>query len=147
MTHDLQLVKDVLTLSSLVEVKSDFVRSYKWRRFVLPDAKASVIDGGTTLPTDTVSTTQFDVEQLLLLNPPSKVAADATGATVSAQPAPPVVGEHLHVHADASHVHDYDYAAEEYEDDEDEDDDEDDVVFVLGKDADRSWTPERKVES
>ncbi|KAH9921379.1 hypothetical protein B0H21DRAFT_199855 [Amylocystis lapponica] len=47
LTMDLQLVKDVLTLSSLVEVREDWVRMRQWEQFVLPYAPKSALEGGS----------------------------------------------------------------------------------------------------
>lgn len=142
LTYDFLLVKDVLAMSSLAEVSGDFVRPLKWSRYVLPDAKPSVIEGAATLPADPLTTAQVDVEQLLLQHPPAKASGEASSATIPSQPT-----EHLHVPAAENSIREGGAEdAQEYEDDEDEDE-EDDVVFVLGKDASRSWTPERKSES
>lgn len=43
LTHDLQRVKEVMRLSSLVEVHEDWVRTRDWRPFVLPNAQESVV--------------------------------------------------------------------------------------------------------
>lgn len=43
LTEDWQLVKDVLTLSSLVEVYGDWVRMRDWKLYVLPTAPASTV--------------------------------------------------------------------------------------------------------
>lgn len=46
LTLDPQQVRDVLALSSIVELRDDCVRmgGGEWRRFVLPDAPASTIE-------------------------------------------------------------------------------------------------------
>ncbi|KAK2465616.1 hypothetical protein APHAL10511_002508 [Amanita phalloides] len=44
LTHDYQCVKDVLTLSSLLTVKHDWVRMHGWERFVLPNAAPSKVE-------------------------------------------------------------------------------------------------------
>ncbi|KAH9057959.1 hypothetical protein EDB83DRAFT_2389247 [Lactarius deliciosus] len=46
LTLDPQLVRDVLTLSSIVELRDDCVRmgGGEWRRFVLPDAPTSTVE-------------------------------------------------------------------------------------------------------
>lgn len=46
LTNDVQMVKDVLGLSSLVEVRDDFVRmsNDQWRSFVLPGAAVSSLE-------------------------------------------------------------------------------------------------------
>ncbi|KDR68447.1 hypothetical protein GALMADRAFT_146404 [Galerina marginata CBS 339.88] len=49
LTPDAQLVRDVLTLSSLVQVRGSMVRMGGWDRFVLPDAAPSSVED-TPLP-------------------------------------------------------------------------------------------------
>ncbi|THH29241.1 hypothetical protein EUX98_g4936 [Antrodiella citrinella] len=44
LTVDLQLVRDVLMLSSLVEVRGDFVRMRAWQQYVLPAAPPSTVE-------------------------------------------------------------------------------------------------------
>ncbi|KAF8178429.1 hypothetical protein BJ912DRAFT_856244 [Pholiota molesta] len=44
LTMDVQFVKDVLTLSSLVQVRGSMVRMGGWERFVLPDAAPSSVE-------------------------------------------------------------------------------------------------------
>ncbi|KAI0790350.1 hypothetical protein C8Q75DRAFT_112098 [Abortiporus biennis] len=44
LTLDLQLVQDVLALSSLVEVRDDYVRIHRWERYILPTAAKSVVE-------------------------------------------------------------------------------------------------------
>ncbi len=46
LTLDPQLVRDVLVLSSIVELRDDCVRmgGGEWRRFVLPDAPTSTVE-------------------------------------------------------------------------------------------------------
>lgn len=46
LTPDHQLVKDVLTLSSLVEVRGDWVRTRLWKRYTLPNAPESTVEPG-----------------------------------------------------------------------------------------------------
>lgn len=43
LTVDVQLVRDVLTLSSLLQVKDPWVRMIGWEQFVLPDAAPSTV--------------------------------------------------------------------------------------------------------
>jgi la-related protein 1 len=45
LTPDAQLVRDVLGLSGVVEVREGWVRMVGWERFVLPDAPRSVVEG------------------------------------------------------------------------------------------------------
>ena len=44
LTQDVQLVRDVLTLSSLVQVRGNMVRMGGWEPFVLPDAAPSTVE-------------------------------------------------------------------------------------------------------
>lgn len=44
LTQDVQLVKDVLTLSSLVQVRGNMVRMGGWEQFVLPGAAPSTVE-------------------------------------------------------------------------------------------------------
>lgn len=48
LTPDVQLVTDVLALSSMVEVRNVHVRTLQWQQFVLPTAAPSQVedDGG-----------------------------------------------------------------------------------------------------
>jgi la-related protein 1 len=46
LTMDEQLVKDVLGLSSVVEVMHDHVRMVGWEQFILPDAAPSTVESG-----------------------------------------------------------------------------------------------------
>ncbi|PPQ73716.1 hypothetical protein CVT26_010847 [Gymnopilus dilepis] len=44
LTHDTQLVRDVLSLSQHVQVRGGMVRMSAWESFVLPDAKPSTVE-------------------------------------------------------------------------------------------------------
>src|SRR6266699_3835601 len=44
LTMDVQLVKEVLALSSLVQVRGNVVRMGGWERYVLPDASPSTVE-------------------------------------------------------------------------------------------------------
>lgn len=44
LTTDVQVVRDVLTLSSMVEVRDDWVRPISWQQFVFPDAVKSTVE-------------------------------------------------------------------------------------------------------
>lgn len=140
LTYDLQLVKDVLTLSSLVEVRGDWVRLYRWAQYVLPDAAPSVVDSSGSA-SGYASPSQVDVEQLLLQNPPHKPAVEGTEEGEG-----PLAAQ-VHVQLQTLENTQENAIDEVHEDEDEEDEDEDDVVFVLGKDASRAWTPERKTES
>lgn len=48
LTQDINLVRDALALSSLVEVKDDYVRlsNDQWKQWVLPQAPRSIVEDG-----------------------------------------------------------------------------------------------------
>lgn len=143
LTYDLQLVKDVLILSSLVEVQGDWVRMHRWERYVLPDAPPSPLETDRAV-----------------------LAAHSDPVNVGeAIPAVPYTGDSVGSQHDAAgepqghYAHSYSYGTpegpvqspgqHEGEDDEElegEEEDEDDVEFVLGGDMSESWTSERKPE-
>lgn len=56
LTMDIHLVRDVLILSSVVQVRDEWVRMSDWEKFVLPDAAASIVEnpdqGGVVQSTD-----------------------------------------------------------------------------------------------
>lgn len=99
LTPDIRVVRDVLILSSIVEVNGGWVRmgGNQWEQFVLPDA-----------PTSSVEHHQ-EAEQA-------------------------VPTEELRVEGDESVDVEGDV----------EDEDEDDVVFVMGRDVEESWTTGRR---
>ena len=97
-------MKDVLILSSIVEVKDDhWVRmgGYQWQQFVLPDAPMSTVELTSNTP-------ETSVQQKQPVEEPRVVEGD-----------PETV-------------------------DEAEEEDEDDVVFVMGRDVEESWTASRR---
>ncbi|KZT68899.1 hypothetical protein DAEQUDRAFT_765902 [Daedalea quercina L-15889] len=55
LTTDLQLVKDVLTLSTVVEVRDEHVRMLQWAQFVLPNASESTVESMEELEWSTSS--------------------------------------------------------------------------------------------
>jgi len=65
LTLDPQLVRDVLALSSIVELCDDCVRmgGGEWRRFVLPDAPASMVEVGGTEAVDREADDHEHVEE------------------------------------------------------------------------------------
>lgn len=101
LTTDDQLVKDVLTLSSQVEVNGDWVRMRDWEQFVLSDT------AGTTPESHHTPARPSQADALAI---DEGEAADAEGETEADAP----------------------------------EDEEEDVVFVLGTEANGSWTPERQ---
>ncbi|KAH8097043.1 hypothetical protein BXZ70DRAFT_1009366 [Cristinia sonorae] len=70
LTTDLQLVRDVLTLSHIVEVREDSVRVHSWQQYVLPDATPSAVEEDITYQSyahpefeEAVSTTSDGAEE------------------------------------------------------------------------------------
>ena len=139
LTTDVQLIRDVLLLSSIVQVKGHWVRMKNWELFVLPDAVASDMEN------DERYDQAFQEE---------KGGYETYGdfqehGDLHAYCEPSAYGE---VHDVASvvkveqQVEDTDGDSEEDIDDEDEDetDDEEDVVFVMSHDDEgQPWPPER----
>lgn len=66
LTLDPQLVRDVLALSSIVELCDDCVRmgGDEWRRFVLPDAPTSTVEVEGTEAEGEVDREQYDHEHV-----------------------------------------------------------------------------------
>lgn len=102
---DLQLVRDVLTLSSLVEVKDDFVRVRVWEQYVLPNAAPSMV-------------VEDEFTYQSYAHPEFEEAVSSTSESAGHE-------------STTSH------------DGEEEDYSEEEVEFVMGKEAQGSWTPER----
>lgn len=108
LTSDIRLVKDVLTLSSIVEVRDDYwarMGGYQWQQFLLPDAPMSTVE--STNESSETSVQQRSQEQ------PAEEPRVVEGG-------------------DSEIV------------DEAEEEDEDDVVFVMGRDVEESWTAGRR---
>ncbi|KAJ3559164.1 hypothetical protein NM688_g507 [Phlebia brevispora] len=214
LTYDHQLVKDILTLSSLVEVKGDWVRIHRWEQYVLPDAPASGVEpvagvslhdqasassAGGEIPPTTAEHANGTVHQS---QNPEVVHAGVPNASNTYVPSAPYygyyppqgeypaeyaghnggyipshrVGVPFNVSAEGqalsrensgqgnglnaqgsqvdplSHMTSSEAVAEAQQQEESDDNeeseevesDESEVEFVLGKDANRSWTPERK---
>lgn len=107
LTPDIRLVKDVLTLSSIVEVRDDYwvrMGGYQWQQFLLPDAPRSAVEPTYDAPEMPVQ--QHFQEQST--EEPRVVEGDSETA------------------------------------DEVEEEEEDDVVFVMGRDVEESWTAGRR---
>jgi hypothetical protein len=155
LTMDVQFVKDVLTLSSLVQVRGSMVRMGGWERFVLPDAAPSSVEDQPlphayqnlgTYPDEHSHQQQQQANQQSYQNQNQPIEqngqqdyqqeagpdasrhwrADGTNGTSL------LVNGHSSKSAGASHM-------DEEDDDEDE---EEDVVFVMGHEV-GSWSPER----
>lgn len=116
---DIRLVKDILTISSIVEVLDQWVRmgGNQWEQFVLPDALPSTVER------------QPELEGSSMPEQPSG-QHHATGKSVNADD-------------DGDGSADVDADVECF-DAEGEDEDEDDVVFVMGRDAEDTWAAARR---
>ena len=103
LTTEFQLVKDVLTLSSLVEVRGEFVRVHSWQQYILPSAVQSTVEDEYTYQS--------------YAHPEFEENVSSIGESAE--------------HESTSH------------DGEEEDLSEEEVEFVMSKEAQGSWTPER----
>ncbi|KAH9852466.1 hypothetical protein C2E23DRAFT_885607 [Lenzites betulinus] len=56
LTTESQLVTDVLTLSSLVEVRDGYVRMHQWQQYVLPTARKSTVEDDGVYSASTANT-------------------------------------------------------------------------------------------
>lgn len=120
LTVDIHLVRDVLVLSSVVQVKGDWVRMSGWDKFVLPDATISVVE---TQDQGESGAQSIDV----------RGNADYTPAEDD------MMREAL--------AHDAEEGDTEVDGDLEDDDDEEDVVFVMGSEVTGSgltWSPEKQ---
>lgn len=120
---DMQLVTDVLTLSSMVQVRDDWVRMGGWENFVLPDAPPSRLQNGYSL----AHIGNYHQNDPLASGKPEYVD-EAVEQNDDATRKSNLPNEH----EDANIEGDGDLEAE--------DDDEEEVVFVMGQEA--GWSPE-----
>jgi la-related protein 1 len=171
LTIDAQLVREVLTLSSLVQVRGNMVRMGGWERYVLPDASPSTVEE-QPLPHmyQSMSVGGFygDGGQQQQVQeqhqPPLGIAGSALwqGTYQDNGPDGPQMsgkedglGLPLNQNGGTANgrplVDDYNdhpsgaksAAAEELEEEEEEEEEED-VVFVMGHEAGTTWSPERR---
>lgn len=126
---DIQLVTDVLTLSSIVQVGGDWVRMGGWENFVLPDAAPSRLENGYS---------KAHAEEYQQNSPAFSGQENGLGHVDE-----PVERNHNNTHTEGkSYTHDAneDANGEGDGDLEVEEDDEEEVVFVMGQEA--GWSPE-----
>lgn len=148
LTMDSQLVRDVLTLSSLVQVRGSMVRMGGWESFVLPDAKPSIVEDQPAPQAYQNMGAYDEPQQPYQQNYPSQHPqqqqhenSSNNGSSTAPWPVDqqtagvPVVSPHINGHStntvDASAT-----------DDDEEEDEEEEVVFVMGQDVGK-WSPER----
>ncbi|KAF9003424.1 hypothetical protein BDQ17DRAFT_1356199 [Cyathus striatus] len=132
LTADVQLVRDVLTLSSIVQVREDNVRMGGWERYVLPDAPKSAVD-------------EYAVVSPIYTVPPQLLQNIASGQqerpqlqseeSIPSSHSPLVNG----VHVSEAHYHP---DGDDFVDSEEDGESEDEVEFVLGEDA-GGWSTEQ----
>lgn len=154
LTMDGQLVRDVLTLSSLVQVRGNMVRMGGWERYVLPDAAPSNVEdqplpqayqnmgpyqedlGGEHHPQQAYPQNyqaphpdqQHDVSYAAPWPVEQQQSREAHAPLINGHPPNTAVP-----HVGGGHdEHNYD------------DEEEEEVVFVMGQDVGR-WSPERVV--
>jgi la-related protein 1 len=125
LTMDVHLVRDVLSLSSVVQVKGDWVRMSDWEQFVLPNATVSEVEKLDYEPTETFAKSFQEKGGHVGLHSGDLLGADAGRD-----------GEHN------------EGLKEDGEEEDCEDEDDDDVVFVMNHDEDgQPWPPERFTSS
>ena len=135
LTTDVPLVRDVLLLSSIVQVKGDWVRMKSWELFVLPDAVASDVENDETYDQ------AFQEEK-----GGYEIYGDFQERREShTHYEPSAYGEVASVAEVEQQDGGADEGLEDIDDEyEDETDDEEDVVFVMSHDDEgRPWPPER----
>lgn len=149
LTMDSQLVRDVLTLSSLVQVRGTMVRMGGWESFVLPDAASSTVEEQPAPQAyQNMGTYHDESQQPYQQNYPSQHpqqqqhensynnANSAAPWPVDQQaPEPSATGPHTNGYPTTNTA---DVSATEDE----EEDEEEEVVFVMGQDVGK-WSPER----
>ncbi|KAF9480943.1 winged helix DNA-binding domain-containing protein [Pholiota conissans] len=156
LTMDVHFVRDVLTLSSLVQVRGSMVRMGGWEQFVLPDAAPSSVED-QPLPHAYQNLGSYPNEHLGRQYPyeqnnqnqnlpqnqqghqlfrdtdgPESSTPTQTEGTERRNGVVSHVNGHSAKAADASHL----------DEEEDEEDEEEDVVFVMGHEV-GTWSPER----
>jgi len=145
LTSDHRLVREVLMLSTLVQVREGYVRMGGWERFVLPDAAKSVVHGSDG---DNLEDLQSQQRQEYLtsssynLQSPSSVGEPGnmmtSGDVISSSPSQnPQQWENQHGGGSGGSGEEVEYAEEEEE--------EDDVVFVMGQNGgEEMWSHEKR---
>ena len=159
LTADVQLVREVLTLSSIVQVSGGMVRMGGWESFVLPGAPVSSMEG------EGQEESRQEQQQLQYEHPPHEMVGSALwqGTRYEDGPPPPSLEDDknggstddghgrrtmVNGHSDDSSSFAVADAAvkehEELEDEEEDEEEEEDVVFVMGHEVGTTWSPERR---
>ncbi len=135
LTTDEGYVREVLNLSSVVEVGGDMVRMKEggWERFVLPGAQDSNVDGH--LGMDLAMSVGLHMGDFT--SPGTRTPADSTKVRSFVEEA---VLRNVHAHGGGNEG-DAETEEEMEAEVEMEDDDEEDVVFVMGQES-GVWSPD-----
>ena len=171
LTTDAQLVMEVLTLSSLVQVRGDMVRMGGWEQYVLPDAPLSVVESESSEeqrqqlqyeqhqhqhPHEIAGSalwqgTHYDAVAPLDMRSGGGGEDESSSSSLLdknggiADDGRPLVNGHS-VYPSSSSAAAATAAKdhhEEFEEEEDEEEEED-VVFVMGHEVGTTWSPERR---
>jgi len=140
LTMDVQLVRDVLALSSLVQVRGNMVRMGGWERYVLPDAAPSKVEE-QPLPHPYQQLTPYLYYEENVGYPmhyQQQGLGPQGGYQSHSPPSANGVGQQQQESAEAK----IDSTAMNG-DGHEEEDEEDDVVFVMGHEV-GTWSPERR---
>jgi hypothetical protein len=167
LTADVQLVREVLTLSSIVQVCGGMVRMGGWESFVLPGAPVSAVEGEGQEENRPEQQQQQQQQHPYEQHPPYEMVGSAlwqgTRYVEEEGPSPPSLeddknggslddghGRRALVNGHSDHPSSFVPEAavkghEELEDEEEEDEEEEeDVVFVMGYEVGTTWSPERR---
>jgi la-related protein 1 len=130
LTTEINLVREVLFLSSMVQVREDWVRMGGWERFVLPDAAESIVpEDHKMMPMEMPVGAAADGGYLFNNRGPFNVEEGGAPFGYGQMPAPqhyrPEGGVHVPTAAYGQGVGGGEQGVEE-------DEDEDDVEFVMG---------------
>ena len=145
LTSDYRLVREVLMLSTLVQVREGYVRMGGWERFVLPDAAKSVVQGcdGDNLEDlqsqqqqEYSTSSSYDLQSPFVGEPENMMTS---GDIISSSPSqnPQQWENQYSGGSGGSGEEEVEYAEEEEE--------EDDVVFVMGQNGgEEMWSHEKR---
>ncbi|TFK41557.1 hypothetical protein BDQ12DRAFT_599931 [Crucibulum laeve] len=135
LTTDEQIVKDMLILSSLVQVKDSWVRMNGWECFVLPDAALSIVDTIKHQPLHA----EASVHHALYEEQSHDTSRDVHEPQGSEHEEESRGGSEGGISHDVQDDTNLGTDVDGYEDEEDEED----VIFVMEQDT-AMWIPERR---
>jgi la-related protein 1 len=139
LTADYQLVREVLMLSTMVQVREHHVRMGGWERFVLPDAPKSVVES------------EEDYSSYIPQNHHHHPTGISPANVHSSLPVAAMMGEGIEHHASGDAPQQWwnqnHLGGAEGEEEVEDDEEEDDVVFVMGPQDEGEggmWSHERR---